>query len=160
MKRLTIKALKRIFKACVLTAEAYVIASIFRAILKVDSEIIVDNRTDTISIDANGDICVIEGVYDCSLDELVIYLRHKVIDYIWSDAVLVTFETVVHELRHAWQHKYKPEIFDYAVAYFEQPHEKDARKYANKWVRRAKVIGIVLIFVAALIIGYIGRGIL
>lgn len=58
-------------------------------------------------------------------------------------------DSLAHEMRHAWQLQYKPDIMDFTIAYRERPHEEDARAFASKFVSILRacmyiVIGIVI----------------
>lgn len=50
------------------------------------------------------------------------------------------FTTVAHEMRHAWQLEHRPDIFSFEEAYNDQPHEEDARKFADKVISIIKAI--------------------
>lgn len=70
--------------------------------------------------------------------------------------IVGVINTTAHELRHAWQERYRPDMINHSMAYHLQPHEEDARDFADKFMRWLFVsIGILIGLVVALIVSLI-----
>lgn len=96
------------------------------------------------------DKCLTLGTYTPSIDTIHIFIDtikifHKRGD--WFDIFNQVMETTAHEMRHAWQAVYRKDMIDHSIVYYDRPHEKDARRFAEKFMGGFYMIFVAIVFI-------------